>query len=64
MPSIGDGCHELRVPDGGRSWRIIYSLEPDAIVILDVFAKKTTRTPARIVGACRSRLRAYRELMG
>ncbi len=61
MPSIGDACHELRVPDRGHTWRILYANEEDAIVILEVFAKKTSRTPEKVVAACRQRLRRYRE---
>ena len=60
MPSIGDACHELRVSDSGLTWRIFYALEEDAIVILEVFAKKTESTPEKVVAACRQRLRRYR----
>jgi phage-related protein len=27
MPSIGSGCHELRVHDAGHSWRIVCLLD-------------------------------------
>jgi len=40
MPTIGRRCHELRVVDAGKTWRIVYRLEDDAIVIVDVFQKK------------------------
>ena len=59
MPSIGKRCHELRINDRGQTWRIIYRIDPDAVVILEVFAKKTQKTPAQVVDACRRRLRAY-----
>jgi phage-related protein len=39
MPSIGPGCHELRIDDISGAWRIIYKVAPDAIVILEVFKK-------------------------
>ena len=61
MPTIGAACHELRVRDADASWRIVYCVAPDAIVILDVFAKTTTNTPASVVEACRKRLRHYRQ---
>jgi hypothetical protein len=32
---------KLRLSDAGREWRIVYRLDPDAIVIADVFAKTT-----------------------
>jgi phage-related protein len=45
MGSIGPGCHELRINDESKTWRIVYRLDPDAIVILDVFEKKSQKTP-------------------
>ena len=59
MSSIGLRCHELRIPDAAVTWRIVYRADADAIVILDVFAKKTQKTPASVVQACRRRLQAY-----
>ena len=41
MPSIGAGVHELRIKDAAAEWRIIYRLDADAIVIAEVFAKRT-----------------------
>ena len=59
MPSLGARCHELRFGDAGGIWRLIYRVDEDAIVILDVFQKKTTTTPQHVINACRQRLRAY-----
>jgi len=59
MPAVGDDCHELRVRDVGHSWRIVYRVDDDAIVIAAVFAKKTARTPTQIIEVCRQRLRRY-----
>lgn len=59
MPSIGRRCHELRVPDKDQVWRIIYRIDPDAIVILEVFAKTTRRTPQSVIDTCKSRLKHY-----
>jgi phage-related protein len=59
MPSIGLRCHELRIRDENHNWRIIYRIDPDAIIIVEVFAKKTARTPNTIIGRCRARLNAY-----
>ena len=39
MPSIGNRCHELRIKDEDAQWRIIYRIDTDAIVIVDVFQK-------------------------
>jgi phage-related protein len=59
MPSIGPRCHELRVRDENRNWRIIYRLDADAIVIAEVFAKTTRQTPKHVVTTCKRRLRLY-----
>ena len=45
LVSIGKRCHELRIIDEESTWRIIYRLDADAVVILEVFSKKTTATP-------------------
>ena len=59
MPTIGSRCHELRITDNNVIWRIVYRIDVDAIVILEVFVKKTGKTPNRIIGLCRERLRKY-----
>jgi phage-related protein len=59
MPSIGTRCHELRITDKERIWRIIYRIEPDAIVILEVFKKKDRTTPQLVIDACKARLAQY-----
>lgn len=40
MPVIGRACHELRVQDASGTWRIVYHLTSEAIVILGVFEKR------------------------
>jgi phage-related protein len=40
-------------------WRIIYRVDSDAIVIAEVFQKKTAQTPKRVIDACRRRLKEY-----
>ena len=59
MPSIGRRCHELRVQDVDHTWRVVYRIESDAIVILEVFDKKSRATPQPVLDACRRRLRDY-----
>src|SRR3990172_7206985 len=49
MPDIGSACHELRIVDGPVNWRIVYHIATDAIVVLEVFAKKTRATPRRVI---------------
>ncbi|MFC3853978.1 type II toxin-antitoxin system RelE/ParE family toxin [Salinispirillum marinum] len=59
MPTIGAQCHELRITDKDKIWRIIYRIDTDAIIIAEVFQKKTTTTPKSIIDVCKSRLRSY-----
>jgi phage-related protein len=59
MPSVGAGCHELRITDKNCIWRIIYRIETDALVILEVFSKKTQTTPKSVLERCRVRLAHY-----
>lgn len=60
MPTVGRGCHELRVEDERKSWRLVYAVETDAIVILEVFDKRTQKTPKHVIESCRHRLTLYR----
>jgi phage-related protein len=62
MPSIGPGVHELRIRDAGHNWRIIYRIDDDRIVVVDVFAKTTRTTPRPIIEACQARLNRYDSL--
>jgi phage-related protein len=64
MPSVGARCHELRIVDDVQSFRIVYRLEADAVVILDVFAKQTRRTPDEVIANCKRRLNAYERARG
>jgi phage-related protein len=64
MPSVGRRCHELRVRDENRNWRMVYRIDADAIVIADVFAKTTPKTPKQVIEACQRRLARYDEAVG
>ena len=59
MPEITRRCHELRVRDGPLAWRIVYRIDRDAIVIGEVFAKKTQTTPKDVMKTCQRRFREY-----
>jgi phage-related protein len=61
MPVIGKGCHELRVNDENKTWRLFYFLDADAIVILELNEKKTQNTKQTVINACRRRLKNYEE---
>jgi phage-related protein len=59
LPVIGARCHELRIPDAAATWRIVYRTDPDAIIIAEVFSKKSRATPRHVIQTCRYRLRGY-----
>ena len=61
MPEIALRCYEVRVRDRQHIWRLVVRIDNDAIVIADVFSKKTRTTPQEVVAQCRSRLRRYDE---
>jgi phage-related protein len=62
MPSIGRRCHELRIVDEDSTWRLLYRVDPDAVVIAEVFKKKTAQTPKHVIATCAARLNHYDEL--
>lgn len=62
MPVIGPRCHELRIRGRDRIWRIVYRIDEDAILILEVFEKKTQTTPNQVVGVCKRRASEYDSL--
>jgi phage-related protein len=59
MPLIGPRCHELRLIDENVTWRIVYRIDFDAIVLIEVFKKETAKTPSRVISVCKARLRDY-----
>lgn len=63
MPTIGKRCHELRIVDVDATWRVVYRIDGDAVLIVDIFAKKTQTTPKRVVERCGQRLGAYDRAM-
>ena len=52
-------CYELRIKDRGKWYRIIVRIDPDAIVILGWFEKKSNRIPKKVLDACEKRMRDY-----
>ena len=59
MPSVGARCHEGRLVDAGSSWRIVYRIDVDAVLILEVFRKTTRQTPQKVIDTCKARIRNY-----
>jgi phage-related protein len=59
MPSIGPRCHELRINDANKTWRIVYRLDKDELLIVEVFSKTTRATPKDVIDTCKQRLRTW-----
>jgi len=36
LPLLGSHCHELQISDTPANWRIIYRVDPDAIMITEI----------------------------
>ena len=49
----------LRVRDAGQNWRIMYPIDKDAVVILEVYGKKTQKIPDEVIDRCKDRLKKY-----
>lgn len=62
MSNIGSGCHELRIVDENVTWRVVYRVDNDCVVIAHVFKKKTPKTPNDVIELCQKRLRHYDRL--
>ena len=62
MPTIGQRCYELRITDENKPWRIIYRIDSDAIIILEVFQKQSQKTPTQFINSCKHRLKIYDSL--
>ena len=62
LPVIGPRCGALRIRDAGSNWRIVYRVDADAVLVVEVYAKKTRQIPATVVKRCRQRLARYDEL--
>jgi phage-related protein len=59
LSSLGARCGALRVRDADQNWRIMYRVDADAIVVLEVYAKKTRIIPKAVIDRCKRRLKEY-----
>ena len=64
MSDIGSRCHELRVRDENRDWRIVYRIDEDRILIIEVFNKTTRQIPNSVVKVCQRRIADYDRARG
>ena len=63
IPTIGARCFELRIVDKVATWRIMYKIYSDAIVIGEVFKKKDRTTPKKVIEVCKRRYRKFGEVV-
>jgi phage-related protein len=61
LPIVGPRCGALRVRDGEHNWRIMYRADRDAVLVLEVYAKKTRKIPQEVIDRCKRRLTSYDE---
>jgi len=59
MPVIGARCHELRIQDETRTWRVIDRVDRDAVIIAEVFAKTSQATPKAAIELSQARFHRY-----
>ena len=59
LPVIGARCHELRIRDKDKNWRLIYRVDDERILIVEVFNKTTQQLPLPTINLCQRRLAAY-----
>ena len=61
LPIVGPRCGALRVRDSQHNWRIMYRVDEDLILVIDVYDKKTRKIPDQVIDRCKQRLRIYDE---
>ncbi len=59
LPDVSPRCGALRVRDAEHSWRIMYRADADAVLILEIYPKKTRKIPDEIIERCKQRLKQY-----
>lgn len=64
LPTVDPRCHELRIDDIATKieWRIICYMGRHAIAILEIFPKKTRKTPDSVLVQCRRRLAEFKQV--
>ena len=61
LPIVGPRCGAIRVRDGDHNWRIMYRVDLDSILVLDVYTKKKRTIPQEVIDRCKKRLKHYDE---
>ena len=59
LPIVGPRCSALRIRDEAHNWRIMVRVDPDAVLIVEVYAKKARAIPQEVIDCCKKRLKDY-----
>ena len=59
--NVGPRCGALRVRDAEHNWRIMYRADSNAVLVLEVYSKKTRKIPDEVIKRCKDRLKRYDE---
>ena len=59
LPIVGARCGALRIRDGEHNWRIMYRIDNDAVLVLEVYPKKTRKIPDTVIATCKQRLKHF-----
>jgi phage-related protein len=59
LPDVGARCGALRIRGADHNWRIMFRIDPDAVLVLEVYPKKTRRIPTEVIETCQRRLVQY-----
>ena len=59
LPDVGLRCGALRVRDAEHNWRIMYRIDSDAVLVVEVYPKKTRKIPDEVIERCKKRLKQY-----
>lgn len=59
LTNVCPRCGALRIRDAEHNWRIVYRIDSDAVLVLEVYAKKTQKIPKAVIDRCKQRLRDY-----
>ena len=59
LTGVGPRCGALRVRGVEHNWRIMYRVDTDAILVLEVYSKKSRKIPDEVIERCKQRLKQY-----
>ena len=59
VTKLSEAIVYLLLHDLEKLWNLLYRIDVDAIVIVEVFSKKTGKTPKGVIETCKASLREY-----